>query len=145
MITRSFIYIALTSVAVVGCSIALYVKSRLLLEEQTDRDMKAYLKLIGNTALVELPQLSRFTGCRMYAKVSSRVTIICIIPLIFISNYPVTVNIYICGSICRFFALSPPFNCYLNIDLMIITDGVYESWRNGQGQSGKTHATRGHA
>jgi cysteine synthase len=30
---------------------------------------KAYLSLIGNTPLVELPHLSKLTGCRMFAKV----------------------------------------------------------------------------
>jgi cysteine synthase A len=29
---------------------------------------KAYLQLIGNTSLVELTQLSKLTGCRIYAK-----------------------------------------------------------------------------
>ena len=40
--------------------------------EKEESAEKAYTQLIGKTALVELPQLSKLTGCRMFAKVRTQ-------------------------------------------------------------------------
>ena len=62
-----------SSFAIIGCSIVLYLKTFAIDEKKKRSEtvaLKAYLSLIGNTQLVELPQLSKFTGCRIFAKVS---------------------------------------------------------------------------
>ena len=61
------------SATIVGCSVIFYLHKYHVGKKQKkpeeDVTLKAYLQLIGNTPLVELPQLSKLTGCRIFAKV----------------------------------------------------------------------------
>ena len=71
-----FYKISLAAVAISIIAKVLYTKWLLTLEEKKKKLRaakpchKAYEQLIGNTALVELTELSKLTGRRIYAKVS---------------------------------------------------------------------------
>ena len=68
MLSRGSGFIAVASLAIIACSSVIYVMFKIKSKDEKT-DEKAYSQLIGNTALVELPQLSKLTGCRIFAKV----------------------------------------------------------------------------
>jgi ABC-type lipoprotein release transport system permease subunit len=73
MLARNSAVAVFSSLAIIGIgySIAIYRKGSSLLKEAKDQVQKAYLQLIGHTSLIELPELSRLTGCRIFVKVKT--------------------------------------------------------------------------
>jgi hypothetical protein len=71
MLSRGSGVIAIASLAAIGCTAVMYAIYSKKTEEE-EPVQKAYAHLIGKTALVELPQLSKLTGCRLFAKVRTQ-------------------------------------------------------------------------